>query len=74
MAIHTAHHVVAPGAKSDCPVLSAAQQLPWTTAEIPASWTRAIVVTTLVAVLALPRPPTLRARLRPGRSPPTRPA
>jgi hypothetical protein len=72
--VHTAHHLVAPGQTSDCPVLAAAQHLPWTPAESPLSWAPVLAVAPLVAALARPRPSGRRARLRPGRAPPPRPA
>jgi hypothetical protein len=40
--LHVAHHGMKPGQASACPVLSAAEQLPWTPAEPPQVITRIV--------------------------------
>src|SRR5262249_50818590 len=60
--LHVAHHGMKPGQASACPVLSAAEQLPWTPAEPPQVIVR-IVRTTPVA----PEPTPVSQPARPPR-------
>src|SRR5215471_15322463 len=60
-AVHGAHHGSRPGLASACPVLSAAEQLPWTPAEAPP-----VVVRLAGSTPAAPAPVVVR---QPGRPP-----
>jgi hypothetical protein len=55
IAVHVAHHATDLGKSSQCPVLAAAQQLPWSPAETPELWIPLVVAVGLVTVPAEPR-------------------
>src|SRR5262245_35465888 len=57
--LHVAHHGMKPGQAASCPVLSAAEQLPWTPAEPPQVLTR---IVGSIPVAPEPAPVSLPAR------------
>jgi hypothetical protein len=74
IAVHVAHHATDLGKSSQCPVLAAAQQLPWSQAEAPDVWIALAVAVAPATVLAESCPPVRFPRVDRGRAPPVRPS
>jgi hypothetical protein len=72
IAVHVAHHATDLGKSSQCPVLAAAQHLPWSPAETPDVWIALVIALALATALAEPGCPVLRPRIERGRGPPLR--
>jgi hypothetical protein len=70
IAIHVAHHATDLGKSSPCPVLAAAQQLPWSPAEAPDVWIVLAVAAAPATVLAESCHPARPPRVDRGRAPP----
>jgi hypothetical protein len=70
IAVHVAHHASNLGQSSECPVLAAAQQCPWTPAETPDVWIALAVAVALAAVVAGPSRSARFPRVDRGRAPP----
>jgi hypothetical protein len=68
--LHVAHHGMKPGQASACPVLSAADQLPWTPAEPPQVITRIVGSTPVAPEPAAAGLPGLPPRHERDRAPP----